>query len=278
MTTIIKNTILVCVCGLLLLGISSCSDNPATATPAQEHVEAFGLVMYNSGAEIVRYEKGIVTGEINVAEGEDTPLLTVRFLDENGNSIPPDKIADKAFSLKWNIANSAIANVEHHDDDGKWNFHIAGNKEGQTSIKVQLFHNDHPDFTSKEIPIHVEKGIHVTTMKILVNGQEVAATTTTATGSIAVQNGKAVAVEVQFYNENSQRISLEDHHTIELEVADASLAAIQEGSTKGLFTVTGVKTGETTVQVHLEKNDEHGHNGEEHDTLYTSPTLPLLVQ
>lgn len=275
MTTIKKYSALVLLLSLIAIGANSCSDNPAT--PTQEHVEVFGVVIYNSGAEIVRYEKGVVTGEFDVAEGDDTPLLNVRFLDEQGNIIPTDKVADKAFSLRWTVANTAIADVEQHADDGKWNFHIAGKKEGSTSIKIQLFHNDHADFTSKEIPIHVEKGIHVASMKILLDGTEVASASP-ATGSIALQQGNAATLEVQLFDEDGAKLVLEDHHAIELEVANASLVTVQEGSAKGLFTVTGVQKGETTVQVHLEKEDEHGHSGDEHDPLYTSPALPLLVQ
>lgn len=278
MIAIQKNTVIMLLLSIVVVGMSSCSDNPASTTPAQEHVEAFGLVIYNSGAEVVRYEKGIVTGEIEVAEGEDTPLLTVRFLDEKGNVIASDKLADKAFSLQWVVANTAIADVERHESDGKWNFHIAGKTEGQTSIKIQLLHNDHPDFTSKEIPIHVEKAVRVTTVKILLDGKEAASANTTATGSIAVQTGKTAELEVQLYDEHNQKISLEEHHTVELEIANSALVTLQAGNAKGLFIVSGAQIGQTTVKVRLEKEDEHGHGGGQHDTLYISPDMPLFVQ
>ena len=57
-------------------------------------------VLYNSGAEVVRYEQGVVTGELDVGMKE-TALLTVRFLNEEGDSFTPD--ANDGFSLGWEV-------------------------------------------------------------------------------------------------------------------------------------------------------------------------------
>ena len=80
----------------------------------------------------------------------------MRFIDEDGDQFVPD--ADDGYALDWEIADESIAEVEQHEEDGPWAFHIAGLEEGQTTLVVKLNHNDHADFVSKDIEIHVEEG------------------------------------------------------------------------------------------------------------------------
>ena len=143
---------------LALLLFAGCGDddNPADPHAWDDHAEAFGLVILSSGEDLVRQEKGVVEGEIEVGNGLDTPLLTVRFLAEDGDRFVPD--ADDGYGLDWEIGDESIAEVEHHEEDGPWAFHIAGLEEGQTTLVIKLNHNDHADFVSKDIEIHVEEG------------------------------------------------------------------------------------------------------------------------
>lgn len=274
MNTVRISIVLLCA-ALATVFISSCSDNPVDK-PSEAHVEAFGLVIYNSGAEIVRYQNGTVTGEIEAIEGEDTALLTVRFLDESGNVISSDKLAGNEHTLHWEIKNTAIADVEQHNDDGKWNFHIEGKEVGQTTVKIILFHNDHADFTSKEIPIHVEAGVQITEMKLLLNGAErVTATTDIATGALALPVGSARYLEVQFTDENGEAAALGDGHEIALEFVDPSLVSATAGTTSNAFNITASKAGSTQLRVRLIHNDEHGH---EPRTLYISPAIAVSAE
>lgn len=143
----------------LALFIAGCGDddNPVdTDDHDEEHAEALGLIIRSSGEEIVRYENGEVEGEIEVGHGKETALLNVRFIAEDGDLFVPD--ADEDFSLGWEIADEAIAEVEQHELDGPWSFHIVGLEEGHTTIVLKLNHAGHADFVSKEIEIHVEEG------------------------------------------------------------------------------------------------------------------------
>ena len=143
----------------LALSMASCGDddNPVdTDDHDEEHAEALGLVIRSSGEEIVRYENGEVEGVIEVGHGKETPLLTVRFIAEDGDLFVPD--ADDDFSLGWEIADESIAEVEQHELDGPWGFHVVALEEGETTIVLKLNHAGHADFVSKEIEIHVEEG------------------------------------------------------------------------------------------------------------------------
>ena len=141
----------------LALFIASCGDddNPVDPDHHDEHAEAIGLIVRDSGAEIIRVESGAVTGEIEVGHGKETALLSVRFIAEDGDLFTPDE--DDDYSLGWEIADESIAEVEQHDEDGAWAFHIIGLEEGETTIRLKINHGDHADFVSPEIEIHVSE-------------------------------------------------------------------------------------------------------------------------
>ena len=142
---------------LLFLLMTACGDNPVDDDHGEEdHAEAVGLIIRSSGEELVRYENGEVDGVIEVGHDRETPLLTVRFIAEDGDLFVPD--ADDGFSLGWEIGDESIAEVEQHEMDGPWAFHIVGLGEGETTLVLKLNHAGHADFVSKEIEIHVEEG------------------------------------------------------------------------------------------------------------------------
>ena len=128
-------------------------DNPVNAHQGEEHAEAIGLIIRNSGAEIVRYENGKISGEIDVGHGKETALLSVRFIAEDGDLFTPH--TDDGFSLGWEIADEAVAKVDWHAEDGAWAFHIVGVADGKTTIRLKIMHEGHADFVSMPIEIHV---------------------------------------------------------------------------------------------------------------------------
>ena len=131
-------------------------DNPVNDDHEGEHAEAAGLVLRNSGVEIVRYENGEVSGNIEVGFGKETALLSVRFLSENGDLFVPD--TDDGFSMSVEISDGAISEIERHEEDGAWNFHVIGLAAGRAELTIKLNHDGHADFVSKTIEVVVEEG------------------------------------------------------------------------------------------------------------------------
>ena len=134
----------------LFLLFQACSSS--TSVEEEEHADAEGLTLTVNGVEIVRVEEGAATGEITVEAGEETALITLRFLDHDGDEFQP---TDEEFALDVAIGDESIAEFEQHDEDGKWAFHIHGEAAGSTEATFSLLHGDHADFESAPVTITV---------------------------------------------------------------------------------------------------------------------------
>lgn len=131
-------------------------DNPVNEDEHSDHAEAVGLVITQNDSEIVRYEEGVVTGAIAVQAGEETGLLFVEFIAEDGDLFSPDS---DHHSLDWTVADQTVAQAtlsETQDNDADaWKFSVAGLKAGETTIEIKILHEDHSDFVSLPIGIQV---------------------------------------------------------------------------------------------------------------------------
>lgn len=127
----------------------SCS-NPASDDDHDEHTEPYGLELVMNGETILEYFDGDINGQLSVNEGEETSLITLRFLNEVREEIHEDDL-DEEYSLAWEIADDQILAIEQHDEDGKWGFHIHGKSEGTSNIQLRLMHGDHADFETPDV-------------------------------------------------------------------------------------------------------------------------------
>ena len=127
-------------------------DNPVHSHE-EEHAEAFGFVMLNSGVPIVTQSEGTLEGEVDVGLEKETPLLQIRFLNEEGERFTPH--TEDGYSLGWEEADTSIAKVDWHEGDGDWAFHIVGEGVGKTTITIKINHGGHSDFVSLPFEIHV---------------------------------------------------------------------------------------------------------------------------
>lgn len=139
---------------LCLLGAGCSRDtNPVSDSHTDhDHAEAVGLLISSGGVEFVRYEKGQVSGELQVKNGDMTPLLTITFIAEDGDLFQPE---GEEYTLKWEVENPDIADIVQHAEDGAWRLHVKGMATGSTSVVFKIFHGDHADFVSLPIPVRV---------------------------------------------------------------------------------------------------------------------------
>ena len=136
------------------VGLGACSDDPTGLDDHQEDVEGVELVL--NGAVIASYdgESRTWTGEVDVAEGEETAHITVRFVDHDGNAIT---LEDETY-LEVDIEDETIAGFEQ-DTPGEFGGHVLGILAGETEAIFKLMHgavgSGHADFETTAVHIHV---------------------------------------------------------------------------------------------------------------------------
>ncbi len=85
---------------------------------------------------------------------------------DDGHGEEEDDDHDEAFGLALSEYDPSIIDVhlpegDEHEDEGEHHeeefaFEVTGLRAGQTGIKLQLLHGDHPDFTvALQIPVNV---------------------------------------------------------------------------------------------------------------------------
>ena len=162
-------------------------DNPIVENGHDDepfHADADGFVLKVDGNEIYRQFEGTHTGGITLKVGDELHVLTA-FLDHDSHEFFPENPEEgeehdheheengeeEVFALALSGYDSSIIEIhlyehddehddhdddhddEHDDDHGdelaeQFTFEVKGLKAGQTEIKLQLMHGDHPDFTA----------------------------------------------------------------------------------------------------------------------------------
>ena len=149
---------------------------------APMHADVDGFVLEVNEVEVYRQFQGTHTGGLTVNVGEEIEVHAV-FLEADGHEAHLDEVEavdehghEEEFGLGLSDYDSAIIAIhldhdehdhgeeEHdeHDHDEEEHgeelpFGLEGLKAGTTSIKLQLLHGDHPDFTGALlIPVTVQ--------------------------------------------------------------------------------------------------------------------------
>lgn len=160
-----KNTFNPHISLLLLLTVLTFSACDVTSSDddehEEEHADPWGIVLIMNSEEIAKQEDSTISyldGDyLKIGAGEESNLVTVRFLDDDGDYIDPD-LFEEGSSLGWDIGNEdeEILEIEQHEEDGVWGFHFAGVSTGETQVEFHLLHGGHSDFTSMKFEVHVE--------------------------------------------------------------------------------------------------------------------------
>lgn len=149
-STIFSNKLIALTFAATLL-LAGCNNPASNDDDHEEHSEPYSMEFIMNGESIVTYNSGDVSGHFNVDEGQETSLITAKFFDEDGNEIHGEDLDDE-YSLVWKIANTDHANIEQHDEDGRWSFHIMGKQAGATAVQFLLQHGDnHADFETPAV-------------------------------------------------------------------------------------------------------------------------------
>ncbi|MEX0770562.1 MAG: hypothetical protein WD035_07510 [Balneolaceae bacterium] len=127
----------------------------------EEHSDPWGLALIQGENEIARqhqdrsisYKEG---DHIELLAGEDSPLITVQFIDQDGDFIEPDHL-DEDSALNWDIVDKEFLDIDQNPEDNKWSFHFVGLSEGETTVTFDLLHGGHSDFTSSPFTVHVHE-------------------------------------------------------------------------------------------------------------------------
>lgn len=135
-----------------LAGTIAC-DNPVRV---EHEEEAAGLSIRTGNTEIARFANGAWTqaSELpDVKVGEQSPLLTFVFLDDEGNAL--DLEHEEDHYMRGVSANAAVATVTMTGYTGR----IVGNAQGTTQITFQLMHGvapgGHADFSTAPLAVEI---------------------------------------------------------------------------------------------------------------------------
>lgn len=139
---------------LLFTGILTACSN-STSSDDHDHSEPEGFRLKMNGQTIVeQLPDQDVTGAFELTPNQETDLITIFFLDHDGDEFQPE---EDEYSLGYEFESAGVAEFEQHAEDGKWSFHLhAEDSEGMTDLTLMLMHNDHSDFSSQHIHVHVE--------------------------------------------------------------------------------------------------------------------------
>lgn len=132
----------------LLAAVAAC-DNPVT--PGEHEEEVHGVSIVQGDTEVARYFEGEVSGALPpVAAGTSGPLLTLVFLDHDGEPVDVDH--EEEVSLRARSQNTSVADFEVTEFGGR----VVGVAPGATTIIFDLMHGGHADFSTLGIPVTVE--------------------------------------------------------------------------------------------------------------------------
>lgn len=269
-----------------LFAITSCS-NPASSDD-DEHPRPFGVALFLNGIEIATQEGGEVTyaegDHIELEVGEETNLILVRWISEDGDRYVPD--TDDGYSLRWNVTDENVLEVEQHEEDGAWEFHLVGLSAGESDIVFQLFHNDHSDFTSSPFEVHVEQAVSAMEVRDGAGNAVLSVDESgTITGSLELTaNETTEELTAVFLDDEGSEIDTDSDYELEWHVESGSEFVTIERSTTNpfAFTLTGTAQGQATVHFELlvehGDHDDHEDKGDEHGiAAYESPDITITV-
>ncbi len=141
---------------------SGCGNPASNDDDHDEHSDPHGVQFTMNDEVILTYMDGNSDGRFEVVEEQETSIITVVFLDEEGDEIHGEDLDDE-YSLGWEVGNDELVEIEQQADDGRWDFRLVGKSSGTTRVQFKLMHGAHADFQtpgpgeSSALEVHVEE-------------------------------------------------------------------------------------------------------------------------
>ncbi len=195
---------------------TSCEKD--TIAPS-EHFEPQGLQIKDATKKVIIK---IMNGEFNAQYSDEfevplnsmTEELEVEFLDANGSVIEPPTSSE--YSLKLTFGDNTIAQIYQHDGE-RWAFHIKGLKAGVTDVELSFNHNDHADFKTPKIKVHVEDSdeVDIHEVKLINNDNGITLVEiddeNKVVGNIIVQVSKSLEIKFNVLNHDNEVVNPDDY-------------------------------------------------------------------
>jgi len=211
-------TAILCIAIIALLPILFTSCEKDTIAPS-EHFEPQGLQIKDATKKVIIK---IMNGEINAQYSDEfevplnsmTEELEVEFLDANGSVIEPPTSSE--YSLKLTFGDNTIAQIYQHDGE-RWAFHIKGLKAGVTDVELSFNHNDHADFKTPKIKVHVEDSdeVDIHEVKLINNDNGITLVEiddeNKVVGNIIVQVSKSLEIKFNVLNHDNEVVNPDDY-------------------------------------------------------------------
>jgi hypothetical protein len=238
-----------------LILAAGCSDNPVDAEdqPVCDHVDADGLVVELGDQVLASQWRGVVSGEIELEEGESLTGVSVVFLDADSSRVVVDE-ACVDHSLGWTIGDEDIVEAAAHASE-RWMIDLTPRGAGETTIRFRVLHGDHADFTSLPFDVHVHEhgDEHAEAEGVILRRGGLDLVTVwqgVATGQLEVEAGTTtLPIDVVFLDAAGDEFTPHgDHYRLGAEIDDtarATLASLDAWT----FSVAGVAEGTTSLSV-----------------------------
>lgn len=128
--------------------------SPAIPVHVEHHtVTAVGCKLTLDGVDVVTVNGSAITGSLELTSGETTALITVSFLDPDGDWIQPD---DEDYTAGLTVTGSNF--TVQSDAGDRYQFTASGTEAGSGQLQIELFHVDHAHYTSPQIPVNTTAG------------------------------------------------------------------------------------------------------------------------
>ncbi len=253
-----------------------------------EHPDPFGATLIMNGVEIATQEGGVITyhegDHLELEVGEETNLIQIRWISEDGDRFTPE--VDEGYSLQWIIEDENILEVEQHEEDGPWSFHLVGQDSGETTIVFELWHNNHSDFTTLPFEVHVEEVVSGMELQDE-NGESIVVVNNSGevSGSIDLTEGESAGpLTAVFLDHDDSEIDTDHDYELEWHLNGSEFASIDPVQDNPFsFTINGISSGQADVHFSLiKRHDDHGeeddHDDEEEEiSVYESPDILINV-